>query len=176
MSLRRFFLIPSVFAVAALVACSGSSQPPAPADSGSAKAATAAASVQPAAGSPKGIPDPCALLTAQDSEAVLGAGATVKRNSEDSCILETPNPLGPVVEVKIEPAPDTWDGGEMMMKFDKTAGKVEGLGDGAYSYSGGSIVIKKGAAQVSVITSAYKGAMSKFDAAKLIAERVVGRM
>ncbi len=175
MSLRRFFVATCVLAVA-LAACSGSSKAPSPADDGSAKSAATATAARTAAASPKAIPDPCTLLTAQDAEAVLGTGANVKRNSVDSCILETPNPLGPVVEVKIEAVSDTWDGGEMMMKFDKTAKKVDGLADGGYTYSGGSIVFKKGAAQVSVITSAYKGSMSKFDAAKLIADRVVGKM
>ncbi len=176
MSLRRVLVVPCVLAVVALAACSSSSKAPSPAADASAKAGAPAAAASTPADSSKPIPHPCTLLTPQDGEAVLGAGATVKRNSEDSCILETQNALGPVVEVKIEAAPDTWDGGEMMMKFDKTAKKVEGLGDGAYTYSGGSIVFKKGAAQVSVLTTAYKGAMSKFDAARLIAERVAAKM
>lgn len=62
------------------------------------------------------------------------------------------------------------------MKFDKDAKKVDGIGDGGYTFGGGTIVFKKGNAEVSVITSTYEGAISKFDAAKIIAERIAAAM
>jgi hypothetical protein len=175
MSLRALLSVTCVSALAGLVACSGSKAPsdstsPQGADAGKPAAAVATAS------SSKTPPHPCTFLTAQDAEAVLGAGATVKRESDSECSLDTPSPLGPSLGVKMEPVSDTWDGGEMMMKFDKTARKVEGIGDSAYTFMGGSIVFKKGTVEVTVITTAYKGAMSQFDAAKLIAERVAAKM
>lgn len=172
MPLRRVLVVAcAAFVAMALVGCSRTAPP---ADG----APQAAASATPAAAtsSPQALKHPCTLLTASDAEAVPGVGAKLKRNSDSSCILETPNPLGPVIEVKIEKLPSTWDGGEMMMKFDREAKKVEGIGDGAYTFGGGTIIFKKGAAEVSVITSAYQGRKSKFDAAKYLAERLVAAM
>jgi len=156
-----------------LVGCSSPS--PETSDPAATPAAEAAAKSAPEP-SDALLPHGCDLLTAADAEAVLGPGAKLTRNSVVSCILETPKPIGPAIEVKIDELPDTWDGGEMMMEFDKEARKVEGIGEGAYTFGGGTIVFKKGKAEVMVITSAYKGDMSKFDAAKLIAEKLVAKM
>ncbi len=138
--------------------------------------ATSSAQAAAQAATPKALPQACTLLTTKDAEEVLGAGARLKQDNASLCVLKTPNPLGPSIDVRIEELPSTWDGGEMMMKFDKTAKKVDGIGDGAYTFGGGTIVFKKGNVEVSVITSAYTGATSKFDAARLIAEKLVAAM
>ncbi len=54
--------------------------------------------------------------------------------------------------------------------------KSQDTGDGGYTFMGRSIVFKKGNAEVSVFTPNYKGALSKSDAAKLIATRVAAAM
>ncbi len=173
MMVRPMLVTASVCAVAlGVFACSSSTPPAGKSSAGSPEASAPAAT----AAKPAVAPHGCTLLKAQDAEAVLGAGARLNRDSENSCILETPNPLGPVVEVKIERLSDVWDAGETMMKFDKTARQLPEIGDGGYTYMGGSIVFKKGAWEVSVITSAYKGDKTQFDAAKLIAERVAAAM
>jgi hypothetical protein len=164
---------PSLLFLCAIVACVGACSSSAPATSEAGNAATEAAAAPAARAA---LPHACDLLTNADAETVLGAGATLKRNSETSCYLETPNPLGPVVEVKIRELSDSWDGGEMMMKFDKEAHKVQGIGDDAYAFGGGTIVFKKGGAEVMVITSAYNGDMSKLDAAKYVAGKVIAAM
>ena len=109
---------------------------------------------------------------------MLGPGATLVRDSEDTCDLAGRNEfgLGPTFSVKIAELPDTWDGGDTMMAMDKDAKKLPDIGDGGYTYMGGSIVFKKGNAEVSVITSNDKGALSKFDAARLVAARVAAGM
>jgi len=176
MTIRRVItLAVACVAVVGLVACSK----PAPTGGGgtAAEPAAAAPASSPAVESSSGaLPHACDLLTAKDAEAVLGPGATVKRDSVTTCDLVTPNPLGPSVSVKIEELSDTWDGGDTMMMMDKEARKLPDVGEGGYTYMGGSIVFKKGKAEVSVITSNYKGALSKLDAAKLIAGRVAAAM
>jgi hypothetical protein len=169
---RPFVAAMTCAAVIGLVACTKA----APSSGGAAEPAAAAAVAPAATPSPNALPHACDLLTAKDAEAVLGPGATVTRDSEDTCDLVTPNPLGPTVSVKIEELSDTWDGGDTMMAMDKDARKMPDIGEGGYTYMGGSIVFKKGKAEVSVITSNYKGALSKFDAAKLIAARVAAKM
>jgi hypothetical protein len=171
---RPFVAAVTCAAVVSFVACTK----PAPASEGAAEpAAAAAAAVAPAATpSSNALPHACDLLTAEDAEAVLGQGATVTRDSEDTCDLVTPNPIGPTVSIKIEELSDTWDGGDTMMAMDRDARKLPDIGEGGYTYMGGSIVFKKGKAEVSVITSNYKGPLSKFDAAKLIAARVAAKM
>jgi hypothetical protein len=158
-------------------ACSNSSTSTAPA-ANAPQASTPAAqpAAQPAASAgattDKGFPHPCTLLTQKDAEEVAGPGATVKRESVDECDVQATQ-WDNVLSVKIEEVDlSTWDGGETMMKFDKTAKKVAGIGEDAYSYMDGNIVFKKGKASVTVIVSAYKGPKAKFDAAKYIAERV----
>lgn len=174
MTIRRSFaFILTCLATISLVACST----PAPPAGGAAESAAPAAAAEPAAApSSKALPHACDLLTAKDAEAVLGPGATVTRDSEDTCDLVTPSPLGPTISIKIEELSDTWDGGDMMLTMDKDAKKVPDIGEGGYTFMGGSIVFKKGRAEVSVFTTNYKGALSKFDAAKLIATRVAAAM
>jgi len=168
----------SVFAVTclvgfSLVACSK----PASSTGGAAESGSAASASQPAAAPvSKPLPHACDLLTVNDAEAVFGVGAKLVRDSEDTCDLATSEPLGPTVSVKIEELSDTWDGGETMMAMDKEARKLPDIGDGGYTYMGGSIVFRKGNAEVSVITSNYRGSLSKFDAAKLIATKVAAAM
>ena len=157
-------------AIISLVACS---KPAPPAEGAAESSPAAAAAAVPAS---KALPHACDLLTAKDAEAVLGPGATTTRDSEDTCDLVTPSPLGPTVSIKIEELTDTWDGGDTMLTMDKEAKKLPDVGEGGYTFMGGSIVFKKGNAEVSVITSNYKGALSKFDAAKLIATRVAAAM
>jgi len=53
---------------------------------------------------------------------------------------------------------------------------VTGIGEGGYTFMGGSIVFAKGRAQVTVVTSVYKGPMSKFEAAQIIAKKVAGAL
>lgn len=169
---RPFAAAVTCAAVVSLVACTK----PAPASEGAADSAATTA-VEPAATpSPNALPHACDLLTATDAEAVLGPGATVTRDSEDTCDLVTPNPVGPTVSIKIEELSDTWDGGDTMIAMDKDARKLPDIGEGGYTFMGGSIVFKKGKAEVSVITSNYRGPLSKFDAAKLIAARVAAKM
>jgi hypothetical protein len=167
----------SVFAVTCLVgfslaACSN----PAPPPGAAAEPGSAASAAQPAAQATKALPHACDLLTVKDAEAVFGQGARLVRDSEDTCDLATPAETGPTLSIKIEELSDTWDGGETMMAMDKEARKVPDIGEGAYTYMGGSIVFKKGNAEVSVITSNYRGSLSKFDAAKLIATKVAAAM
>jgi hypothetical protein len=177
-------LLALTIAVIAAVGCSSSK--PAASD---AAAPAASAAGQPATGQPaaspapsgektdKGFPHPCTLLTPALAESVYGAGATIERNSIDDCMIKSPKPTGGVLSVKIEELDaTTWDGGEMMKKFDKTVETIPGLGEGAYSYMGGSIIFRKGKAEISVITSAYDGPMPKLDAAKLVAGKVAGAM
>jgi hypothetical protein len=159
-------------AVISLVACSK----PAPTSGAAGEPAAAPAAEQAATTSSKALPHACDLLTAKDAEAVLGAGASVKRDSEDTCDLVTPNPVGPTLSIKIEELTDTWDGGDTMIAMDKQARKLPDIGDGGYTFMGGSIVFKKGKAEVSVITSNYRGPLSQFDAAKLIAAQVAAKM
>jgi hypothetical protein len=173
MIIRRPFVVAvTCAAVISLVACSK----PAPTSEGAAEPAATAGTESAATPSAKALPHACDLLTAADAEAVLGPGATVTRDSEDTCDLVTPNPVGPTVSIKIEPLSDTWDGGDFMISTDKDARKLPDVGDGGYTYMGGSIAFKKGNAEVSVITSNYRGSLSKFDAAKLIATRVAAKM
>ena len=178
MTIRRTItLAVACVGVVGLVACSK----PAPTAGGGTAVepgAAAPASAPAAESSSNALPHACDLLTAKDAEAVLGPGATVKRDSVSTCDLVTSDPygLGPTISIKIEELSDTWDGGDLMMTVDKGARKLPDIGEGGYTYMGGSIVFKKGKAEVSVITSAYKGALSKFDAAKLIAERVAAAM
>lgn len=168
----------AVFAVTCLagfnlVACSK----PAPPSGGAAEPGSAPPAAQPAAASEsKALPHACDLLTVKDAEAVFGQGAKLVRDSEDTCDLATPNPVGPTLSVKIEELSDTWDGGETMMAMDKEARKLPDIGEGGYTYMGGSIVFKKGHAEVSVITSNYRGSLSRFDAARLIAMKVAAAM
>jgi hypothetical protein len=174
---RPFVTAITCAAVISLVACSK----PAPTagaagETAAAPAAEQAAAEQAATPSSKALPHACDLLTAKDAEAVLGAGASVKRDSEDTCDLVTPNPVGPTLSIKIEELTDTWDGGDTMIAMDKNARKLPDIGDGGYTYANGSIAFKKGKAEVSVITSNYRGPLSKFDAAKLIAARVAAKM
>jgi hypothetical protein len=174
MNMRRL----SVFAVTCLavfnlVACSK----PAPPAGGATESGSAAPVAQPAAApASKALPHACDLLTAKDAEAVFGQGAKLVRDSVDTCDLATANPVGPSISVKIEELSDTWDGGETMMAMDKDARKVPDVGEGGYTFMGGSIVFKKGHAEVSVITSNYRGSLSKFDAARLIATKVAAAM
>lgn len=151
-----------------------------PATSGAEGANAAAPAQPPAAASAKtdeGLPHPCTLITQAVAEAVYGAGATIERDSVSACMIKSPSPRGGLLEVKIDELDTTtWDGGEMMAKFDKTVATVPGIGEGAYTYMGGSVVFRKGKAEVSVITSAYDGPMGKLDAAKFVAEKVAGAM
>ena len=174
MDIRRL----AVFAVTclaglSLVACSK----PAPPAGGAAESGSAATATQPAAApASKALPHACDLLTVKDAEAVFGQGAKLVRDSEDTCDLATPNEIGPSISVKIEELSDTWDGGETMMTMDKEARKLPDIGEGGYTYMGGSIVFKKGKAEVSVITSNYRGPLSKLDAARLVATKVAAAM
>jgi hypothetical protein len=174
MIIRRPFVVAvTCLAVISLVACSK----PAPPSGGATESGSAAPASEPAAApAPKALPHACDLLTAKDAEAVLGPGARLIRDSEDTCDLATPSELGPTVSIKIEELSDTWDGGDFMMTMDKEAKKLPDIGDGGYTYMGGSIVFKKGKAEISVITSNYKGSLSKLDAAKLIATKVAAAM
>ncbi len=125
----------------------------------------------------KPLPHGCDLLTVKDAEAVMGPGARLVRDSSDTCDLATASELGPTISVKIEELSDTWDGGDTMATMDKEVRKLPDIGDGGYSYMGGSIAFKKGRAEVSVITSNYRnGPLSKLDAARLIATRVAAAM
>jgi hypothetical protein len=170
---RLSALAVTYLAAFSVVACS---KPAAPAG-GAAESAPAASAAQPAAEpASKPIPHACDLLTVKDAEAVFGKGARLVRDSEDTCDLATPSEVGPTVSVKIEPLSDTWDGGETMMTMDKEARKLTDIGDGGYTYMGGSIVFKKGAAEISVITTNYRGALSKLDAARLVATKVAAAM
>jgi hypothetical protein len=155
-----------------LVACSGASTsttPPANTAPASSPAAQPAAN---AGTTDKGLPHPCTLLSQKDAEEVAGPGATLKRESVDECDIQATQ-WDNVLGVKIEEVDlSTWDGGETMMQFDKTAKKVAGIGESAYSFGDGNIVFKKGKAEVTVTIGAYKGPKAKADAAKYIAERV----
>jgi hypothetical protein len=172
---NSMFVMTLVVAGAVTLAGCSSSVPDKGAGGTTQASAPAAAAAAPVA-APKALPQACSLLTVKDAEEVLGAGATLKQDNESLCVLETPNPIGPSIDVRVEELPSTWDGGEMMMKFDNTAKKVEGIGDAAYTFGGGTIVFKKGNVEVSVITSAYTGSKSKFEAAKLIAVKLVAAM
>jgi hypothetical protein len=176
----RMFVVACIFLIA--IAPSGCSSSAPGGNAGQAPQAAASATT-PAASAPAAepaaptlLPQACKLLTVKDAEDVLGPGATLKQDNESLCVLETPKPLGPSIDVRVGELSSTWDGGEMMMKFDKEAKTVAGIGDGAYTFGGGTIVFKKGNLEVSVITSAYTGTKSKFDAAKLIAERLLAAM
>jgi hypothetical protein len=156
-----------------LVACSK----PAPPSGGAAEPGSAAPAAQPAAApASKALPHACDLLTVKDAEAIFGQGAKLVRDSEDTCDLATANELGPTISVKIEELTDTWDGGETMMAMDNGVRKLPDIGEGGYTYGGGSIAFKKGKAEVSVIMSNYRGSLSKFDAAKLVATKVAAAM
>jgi hypothetical protein len=175
MRIHRTMLLGSLStALVMSIACSSSSSS---SSSGSPETAAAApASAAAPAAKPAAVPHACDLLKTEDAQAVLGPAGMVKRAGEVNCDLTTPNPLGPSIEVKIQPLSDEWDGGETMMMLDKQAKKVPDIGDGGYTFGGGTIVFKKGAFEVSVITSVYKGDMSKYDAARLIAERLATRL
>jgi hypothetical protein len=173
MRVRRMLVIGFVWVAAAgIIACSSSSSS-SPAGSPE-KAAAAPAPSQAAA--TKTLPHACDILTTADAQLVFGTEGVVERAGDVDCDLKTPKLLGPSITVRIEPLPDTWDGGDMMMQMDKTAQKVPDVGDGGYSHSGGTIVFKKGAFEVSVITSVYKGDKTKYEAAHLIAERIAARL
>jgi hypothetical protein len=170
---RPFVFAVTCLAVVSLVACSK----PAPPSGGASESGSAPPAEQAAAApASKALPHACDLLTVKDAEAVLGPGATLTRDSEDTCDVVTPNPVGPTLSIKIEELSDTWDGGDFMMTMDKEVKKLPDIGDGGYTYAGGSIAFKKGKAEVSVITSNYRGPLSKFDAAKLIATKVAAAM
>jgi hypothetical protein len=170
---RPFAAAVTCAAVVSLAACTK----PAPTSEGAAEPAATTAAEPAATPSSNALPHACDLLTAKDAEDVLGPGATVTRDSEDTCDLVTPSaPLGPTLSIKIEELTDTWDGGDTMMAMDKNVRKLPDIGEGGYTYAGGSIAFKKGKAEVSVIMSNYKGPLSKFDAAKLIATRVAAKM
>ena len=169
----------SVFAVTCLVGFSlvACSKPAPPSGGAAAESGSAAPAAQPAAApASKAIPHACDLLTVKDAEAIFGQGAKLVRDSEDTCDLATSKELGPTISVKIEELSDTWDGGETMMAMDKEARKLPDIGEGGYTYMGGSIVFKKGRAEVSVIMSNYRGSLSKFDAARLVATKVAAAM
>ena len=132
---------------------------------------------QPAAtSSPAALPHACTLLTVKDAEEVLGPGAQVTRGSESTCALKNARSDSEIHVTIEELDRNTWDGGEMMMRMDKEAKKVTGIGDGGYSYMGGSIVFAKGRAQVTVIVSTYNGPTPKFEAAQIIAAKVAGAL
>ena len=170
---RPFVFAVTCVAVISLVACSK----PAPPSGGAAESGSAApASESAAAPAAKALPHACKLLTVKDAEEVFGPGARLIRDSEDTCDLATAGELGPTISVKIEELSDTWDGGDFMMTMDKEVKKLPDIGDGGYSYAGGSIAFKKGNAEVSVIMSNYRGSLSKLDAAKLIAAKVAAAM
>jgi len=174
---RTITLAVACVAVIGLVACSK----PAPEGGGGSAvepAATAPASTPAGDTSASALPHACDLLTAKDAEAVFGPGAKLVRDSVSTCDLAAADPygLGPTISIKIEELSDTWDGGDFMMTMDKEVRKLPDIGEGGYTYAGGSIAFKKGKAEVSVITSNYKGALSKLDAAKLIAGRVAAAM
>ncbi len=176
MIVRRLILSAGVCAVAVgVLACSSSTPPAGNAPAGSTET-SAPASTPAAAAKPASVPHACNLLKDADAVAVLGEGASLKRDSESSCTLETPKPLGPSIEVKIEPLSDSWDAGDMMAKFDKSVRKLPDLGDGGYTFMGGSIVFKKGPWEVTVITSTYKGDKSPYEAGRMVADRVAAAM
>lgn len=158
-----------------LVIGSGACSKSAPPASDTTQAASTPA--QPPAGlSSAALPHPCTLLTATDAEEVLGPGAQVTRDSESACSLKSAK-ADSEIEVKIEELDrNTWDGGETMMKFDKSAKKVTGIGESGYTFMGGSIVFAKGRAEVTVIMSVYKGPMPTFEAAQIIAKKVAGAL
>ena len=170
---RPFVFAVTCLAVISLMACSKPAPPSGGASGSGSAAPSAEAAATPAS---KALPHACDLLTVKDAEAVLGPGATLTRDSEDTCDIVTPNQLGPTISIKIEELPDTWDGGDFMMTMDKEVKKLPDIGDGGYTYMGGSIAFKKGNAEVSVITTNYRGPLSKFDAAKLIATKVAAAM
>jgi hypothetical protein len=174
MTRRLFAIILTGLTVVALNACSKEA-PPA---GGSTATTSAGTSDQPAAApAAKPIPHACDLLTVKDAEAVMGPGARLVRDSSDTCDLATASELGPTISVKIEELSDTWDGGDTMAAMDKDVKKLPDIGDGGYSYMGGSIAFKKGKAEVSVITSNYRnGPLSKIDAARLVATKVAAAM
>lgn len=176
MRVRRMLVVGFVWVVAAgTIACSSSSSSSSSTAGSPEKAAAAPAASQSAAAD-KPVPHACDVLTKEDAQAVFGPEGIVERAGDVDCDLKTPKLLGPSITVRIEPVSDTWDGGDMMMQMDKTARKVPDVGDGGYSHSGGTIVFKKGAYEVSVITSVYKGDKSKYEAAHLIAERIAPRL
>ena len=166
-------LLASVLTIG-LMACSNSSTSTTPAANAPQASSPA---VQPAANAgaaadAKALPHPCTLLTQKDAEEVAGPGATLKHESSRECAVQATqwdNVAGVIIE---ELDANTWDGGETMMKFDKTAKKVAGIGEDAYTFGDGNIVFKKGKASVTVVVSAYKGPKAKFDAAKYLAEKV----
>jgi hypothetical protein len=157
----------------ALAACSGS----APQSSGASEASNAGSEQQAASQSePAALPHPCTLLTTKDAEEVMGSGAKLTRDSETDCDLQD-DTFGNILAVSIKPLDkDTWDGGEMMMTMDKEARKITDIGEGGYTFGGGTIVFKKGEAEVSVITSAYKGPKEKLEAAKIIGAKVAAAL
>lgn len=171
---RLLVLVVMCLAVVSLAACS---KPAPPAGGAAADSGSSAPAAEPAsAPASTALPHACDLLTAKDAEEVMGPGAQLIRDSVDTCVLATPSPIGPTIGVKIEELSDTWDGGDFMMTMSKDVEKLPDIGEGGYSYMGGSIAFKKGRAEVSVITSNYKGSMSKLDAAKLIAAKVAAKM
>jgi hypothetical protein len=141
-------------------------------------AKSAAAPAAPVASTSSGLPHPCTLLTAKDTEEVFGAGAQIKRDSDTSCHIEGANLMtdGHIgVDIKlIDPA--TWDGGKksVFAMFPKEK-SVSGIGDDAYTFMEG-IVFHKGKVEVNVITAGYLGPKPKADVAKYIAEQVAARL
>jgi hypothetical protein len=103
---------------------------------------------------------------------VLGPGARTIRNSDSSCLLRSATSSSEI-GVKIEELDlDAWDGGDAMMAMDSLARKVPDIGDGGYTFMGGSIVFAKGHAQVKIIMSLYGGSPPAFETAQVVARKV----
>jgi hypothetical protein len=163
-----------LFLALALGACSKAA-PRAPESAGAAEAAaTPAVAATAAAAAP--LPHPCTLLTAADVEEVLGAGASLTRDSESTCLLRSATADSQIGVKMAELDRDTWDGGEMMMTMDKDAKKLTDIGEGAYTYMGGNVVFAKGHAEVTVVMSLYKGSLPALDAAQIIAKKVAAAL
>jgi hypothetical protein len=125
-----------------------------------------------------GVPHACDLLTAQDAERVLGPGAYLIRG-EVACDVapgkNRPTAIG-LISAKIEPARDEWaTSKQTLMQLDKSSKSVSGLGDDAY-WVMGSLFIKKGAAQISVIGSKCSDEKSREEAVRSIGQEIAARM
>ena len=125
------------------------------------------------------LPLACSLLTQAEAAQVLGEGAMLKQNPKgNECALETDSKavLGSVT-IAVRETKD-WDATKaMMMKADKSAKQLTGIGEDAFSVMNGvSILAKKGGVTIQV-TSMINHAPMKGDQATLfVAQKAASRL
>lgn len=164
---RRSLSLLVLTAVVVLAACSKSSPSPNAGSTTSASTSTAT------------LPLACSLLTQAEAAQVLGDGAMLKQNPKgNECALETDSKavLGSVT-IAVRETKD-WDATKaMMMKSDKSAKQLTGIGEDAFSVMNGvSILAKKGGVTIQV-TSMINHAPMKGDQATLfVAQRAASRL